>query len=75
MAKKKAATLADKLRAAREAAGLTKTDAAEKAGVGQSYWSRLEAGERDPVAVFIEQRDQLERIATAVGLTLEDLTG
>ncbi len=70
---KRARALADKLRKAREKLGLTKTAAAEAAGFTLTYWSMLEAGERDPMGVFLGQREQLEKIAAAVGLTLDDL--
>lgn len=65
--------LAAKLKEARKKAGLTRTAAAEAAGISQSYWTLMEQGQRDPLQVYLDQRDQLERIAAAVGLTLDDL--
>jgi len=57
------------VRSRREQAGLTQADLAGKAGVKQSYLSRLESGLRDsrPSAVV------LGRIARALGITVDEL--
>jgi transcriptional regulator with XRE-family HTH domain len=57
------------VRSRRELAGLTQADLADKAGVKQSYLSRLEAGKRDsrPSAVV------LGRIARALGVSVDEL--
>lgn len=48
---------------ARERAGLTVTEAAMRAGVGQSWVSKLEAG-----TIKTPGEDRLKRLATALGL-------
>jgi len=50
----------------RKRRNMTQEEAANRAGVSQSYWSHVESGKR-PVASF----DALEKLAHAVGLTIE----
>jgi transcriptional regulator with XRE-family HTH domain len=59
----------ERLKQARESAALTQQQAAEAAGVPQSYWSRLETGGRQNPSM-----DVLVRVARAVGVSLDDLT-
>lgn len=58
-------TLADALRAARRAAGLTQKDVAEAMGTTQSAISDLERGDTDP------QLSTLQRYARATGARLD----
>ena len=73
--KRRANPLAQQLATARERLGITKAEAAKRASVSAAFWSLIEAGRRDPLAAFLDQRAKLERLAEAVGLTLEDLLG
>ena len=57
----------DKLKAAREAAGLTQTAAAQRAGIAQSLWAQYERGATAPSI------DQAARLAQAVGATVGEL--
>ena len=41
-------TIAQTIRTAREAAGLTQDEAAQRAGYSRSMWGRYEAGQRTP---------------------------
>jgi transcriptional regulator with XRE-family HTH domain len=41
-------TIAQTIRAARVAAGLTQDEAAQRAGYSRSMWGRYEAGQRTP---------------------------
>ena len=56
------------LAAARRAAGLTQTQVAERLGITQAHWSRLEAGRRAPWAEYAALAAQLRALAQAVGL-------
>ncbi len=58
---------ADNLKAAREAAGLTQTAAALRAGIPQPLWSQYERGETMPSV------EQAHRLAEAVGAMLVEL--
>jgi transcriptional regulator with XRE-family HTH domain len=53
------------LRAAREAAGLSQAELADRADTGQAALSRIEGGEQDP------RLSTLARIAGALGCELE----
>jgi DNA-binding XRE family transcriptional regulator len=59
--------ISKKIRAEREAAGLTQQQLAEKAGLGQSHISRLENGEHSPSHLT------LEKIACALGKSVAEL--
>jgi len=59
--------ISKKIRAEREAAGLTQQQLAEKAGLGQSHISRLENGEHSPSHLT------LEKIACALGKAVGEL--
>jgi transcriptional regulator with XRE-family HTH domain len=61
------ATLAERLKAARVLAGLTQAEAAVVAEIGQSYWSEVEAGKRDPSTAT------LARLAKGVGRHAREL--
>lgn len=70
----------DRLRAAREAAGLTQTEAAERLGFTQSEWSAAENGRQSCYATYVSARrrakasyDRISDIAKIVGRTAEDL--
>ena len=56
-----------RLKAAREAAGLTQSTAAATAGITQGYWSEVEAGQHVPALAT------LAAMARAVGIPLHDL--
>lgn len=58
--------MGEKLKAAREAAGLTQAQLAEKIGVLQHHISRYEAG-REPKALV------LKKMAEALNCRMEDL--
>lgn len=58
---------ADRLRAARQAAGLTQGEAASRAGISRPAWNRYERGHRSPSI------EQAARLAAAVGATLDEL--
>lgn len=64
-----AASIAARLRAAREAAPLTQVALADKLGVHQSLVSAYERGERTPGAVL------LWRWAQACGCSIDELVG
>ena len=55
-------TLARNIRTAREACGLTMTEAARRAGMSQAYWSMLEDGKRWP------SRKMVVRMTKVLGL-------
>jgi len=55
----------EQIKDAREAAGLSKAEAARRAEVDWSTWSRWEAGISEP------SFEQLGKIATLLGVTLE----
>lgn len=57
------------IKEAREQAGLTQAQLAEKIGVAQSHVARWEAGDRNP------KLDALKRIATVCGAAADDLLG
>jgi transcriptional regulator with XRE-family HTH domain len=62
--------LAERMRSTRRQFGWSQQEAADRAGVTQSMWSRVEAGERDP------QLSSLLRIQHALGLaSLEEFFG
>jgi DNA-binding XRE family transcriptional regulator len=60
----------EKLRSAREKAGLTQEQAAQKSGIGRTRqkWSDLENGERTNITL-----NTLDRIAAALGVKAKDL--
>ncbi len=58
-----------KLKAARLAAGLTQTEAAERAGMQQPVWARLELGGRPDPSI-----STIGRLAAALGITVSQLT-
>jgi len=64
---KKTKTFRENLRAARIAAGLSQTEAANACGARQTTWSRIENGHVWPSI------ENAERYAQAVGTTLKDL--
>ena len=59
--------MSEKLKAAREAAGLTQVELAEKVGCKQKDISRWENGNREPVA------STLKKLAQALGCSMDDL--
>ena len=61
--------VAQRIRAARKNAGLTQAQLAEQSGVAAISIHQYEAGKRSP------QLEQLLRLASALGVPLEDLTG
>jgi ribosome-binding protein aMBF1 (putative translation factor) len=62
--------LAERMRSTRRQFGWSQQEAADRAGVTQSMWSRIEARERDP------QLSSLLRIQHALGLaSLEEFFG
>lgn len=60
-------SLAERLRAARLAAGLTQVEAAARLGATQTYWSQLECGRRVPSAA------QILLIAYRLGWPIADI--
>ena len=58
---------ADRLRTARQAAGLTQGEAASRAGVRRPAWNRYERGRQSPSIA------QARRLAAAVGALLAEL--
>ena len=64
-----------RIRAAREAAGLTQTAAASAAGISQPYLADLEAGKKDPEATTTEAIARLARLKSRLvkALGLESL--
>jgi len=58
---------AERLRAAREAAGMTQAQAADAAGIRQPDWSDYETGNVQPSLA------QAARLAQAIGARLRDL--
>lgn len=62
-----AKTFGQKLKAARKRAGLSQTEAAERAGVAQPHWVVYEQDARSPRLV------QAEKLAAAVGVDLKEL--
>ena len=56
-----------RLRAAREAAGMTQAEAAALASISQNHWSNIEAGQREASITT------LRAMARAVGLSVRDL--
>ncbi len=58
-----------KLKEARKAVGLTQNEAAQSLGVGQSFLSKLERGDKRPNV------DLLSRMATLYGVTESSLIG
>jgi transcriptional regulator with XRE-family HTH domain len=63
-----AASLGAYLRAAREAAGLSLRQLAERAGVGHAYLSRLELGEQSNPTIEV-----LQKITQALSLDFDEL--
>jgi len=61
-------TFAEFVKSTREKLGLSKTEAANKAGTTLSYWSRIETGKRKPTNVTI-----LTKIAYALNKTFEEV--
>ena len=59
--------MGEKLRAAREAAGLTQTQLADKVGVQQRDISRWENGRREPGVLIVK------KMAQALGCSMDDL--
>ena len=59
--------MGEKLKAARQAAGLTQGQLAEKVGCQQRDISRWENGHREPVA------STLKKLALALGCSMDDL--
>ena len=59
--------MGEKLRAAREAAGLTQTQLADKVGVQQRDISRWETGRREPGVLIVK------KMAQALGCSMDDL--
>ena len=57
-----------KLKAARLAAGLTQTEAAERCGMQQPTWARLETGDRPQVSVLT-----IGRAASALSCEVAEL--
>jgi transcriptional regulator with XRE-family HTH domain len=68
-AKSKPLTTGAKIRAAREAAGLTQAELAEAAGTRQSHLSAVET-DRHEVTIAM-----LQRLASALGVAWRDLAG
>ena len=62
-----------RLRQARERAGMNQREAAKAAGVCQSYWAKLELGERDPAATIRKIEKATRKLADALGVELEVL--
>jgi DNA-binding XRE family transcriptional regulator len=60
-------TLGQRIRAAREAKGLSQVSLAETAGISQGYLSQLEQDEREPSLSIAA------RVARALGLSLDEL--
>lgn len=60
-------TIGSRLREARGTLGLSQEEVAARAKLNTSYLSQIERGTKNP------SLDVLERVATAVGLTLEEL--
>lgn len=66
-AKESRASVGTRVRARREAAGMTQTDVAEQSGLDQALISKLEGGKHEP------RFDTLARYAEALGLTVSEL--
>lgn len=62
-------TIGQRIREARDRAGWTQREAAERAGIPQPCWSRYEAGHVEP------RLPMLRRIAKAAGTTVAELIG
>lgn len=60
-------TIGERIREAREAAGWTQREAAERAKIPQPCWSRYEAGHVEP------RLDMIRRMARAIGTTAIEL--
>lgn len=60
--------IAERIERYRDALGINQRQAAEKAGISQAMWSRIESGAKEPTL------GQLSSIAIALGCTLESLT-
>jgi transcriptional regulator with XRE-family HTH domain len=61
-----------KVRAAREAAGISRDDAAEKAGITVNYLGEIERGEKWPSLDIIRAIARAVKASPAVFLELED---
>lgn len=61
------AAIGQRIRQARERAGLSQTAAAQAAKITQEYLSEIEAGKKEPSLAV------LRRVTTAVGILLPDL--
>lgn len=61
-------TLAERIRARRESAGLGRIEAAEAAGINATEWSKIESGKRDNPTL-----KRLRAIADVLGCTVGDL--
>jgi len=70
MTKKRTKTLADRIKAARFAKGLTQEQAAAKAGIRQGAWSEYETGR-----VENPNFATIKRIAAALDVSLDALAG
>lgn len=57
-----------KMKAARQAVGLTQADAAKRCGMTQGRWSEIELGKRSEITV-----DTLSNIADGLGCLVQDL--
>lgn len=64
------AGMGELVRRRREALGLSQTEVAQRAGLGQTYLSRIERG-----VIALPQRATLERLGEVLGLTLPDFYG
>lgn len=62
--------LANRIRKHREAAGLTATAAAERAGLHRVAWAEIESGRNDNPKL-----NTLRKIASALDVELSELTG
>ena len=62
-----------RLRLARERAGLNQRQAAKAAGISQSYWAKMELGEKDPAATIRKIETATRKLSDALGVELEVL--
>lgn len=64
---------AERLKAARVAAGMSQAAAAQAAGVHHKYWCMMEQGIRDPAKAYLATQDRLTGLAAVLGCSLDDL--